>query len=166
MARVQTSAEVALLRRVIFQHSHLTSLKTLYPLAANWRLKIACLVHPRTLCESHIPELGVNPLYDAPSSPSSRPDMHSLTSTSILHHSHDSIPTKLATKHENKMCKYFLHVPPCRSTVPLSPCWKQRYHSLFVQSFLFKGTKKKMGGEHKKEVIRFVSEGICEICRC
>lgn len=114
MARVQTSAEVALLRRVISQHSHLTSLKTLYPLAANWRLKIAYLVHPHTLCESHIPELGVNPLYDAPSSPSSRPDMHSLTSTSILHHNHHSIPTKLATKHENKMCKYFLHVPPCR----------------------------------------------------
>jgi hypothetical protein len=88
--------------------------QTLYPLAADGRLKIACLVNPHTLCESHIPELGVNPLYDAPSSPSSRPDMHSLTSTSILHHNHHSIPTKLATKHENKMCKCSLHVPPCR----------------------------------------------------
>jgi hypothetical protein len=30
-----------------------------------------------------------------------------------------------------------------------------------VQLFLFKGTKEKMGGEHKKKVIRFVIEGTC-----
>lgn len=138
--------------------------QTSLPLGRKLAIKDCLSSSSHTLCESHVPEFGVNPLYDARPVPRLDP-----TNTRSLHLRFSTLFTTVFQQKKQPNTKTRCASAPCtshlaESTVRLSPCWKQPHHSLFLQPFLFKGTKEKMGGEHKKKVIGFVFEGICEVC--